>query len=50
MDSPVDLLNHSTEEEPSPVRREEASPLLYVDVNLGPDSSQRIVVHEGETA
>ena len=24
--------------------------MLYVDVNLGPDSSERIVVYEGDTA
>lgn len=26
------------------------TPLLYVDVNLGPNHTERIVVYEGETA
>jgi hypothetical protein len=25
-------------------------PLLFVDVNLGPDKTQRIIVYEGDTA
>jgi hypothetical protein len=29
---------------------DENNPLLYVDVNLGPDRTERIVVFEGETA
>ena len=28
----------------------EESPLLFVDVNLGPDKAERIVVFEGDTA
>lgn len=30
--------------------KEEDNPLLYVDVNLGPNNAQRIVVYEGDTA
>ena len=29
---------------------EEDNPLLYVDVNLGPEQAERIVVYEGDTA
>ena len=38
--------SHHTE---SPTRVER-QPLLYVDVNLGPGKSERIVVYEGDTA
>lgn len=36
------------EESQSPSKDEKA-PLLYVDVNLGPGKSERIVVCEGDT-
>ncbi len=36
----------------SPVKeiQTEPQPLLFIDVNLGSESSERIVVYEGETA
>jgi len=38
----------------SPVKsdehRDDAEPMLYVDVNLGAGGNQRIVVYEGDTA
>jgi hypothetical protein len=33
----------------SPIKIER-QPLLYVDVNLGPGKSERIIVYEGDTA
>lgn len=31
-------------------RNEAATPLLYIDINLGEDKSERIVVFEGDSA
>lgn len=39
--------DEQTEESPE---KDEKTPLLYVDVNLGPGSSERIVVCDGDTA
>ena len=36
-------------EKHSPIKKEK-QPLLYVDVNLGPGKSERVVVYEGDTA
>lgn len=40
------LDNHSNEKK----RSVEPVPLLYVDINLGPENIERIVVFEGNTA
>lgn len=34
----------------SPDKKEKATPLLFVDVNLGGEEPERIVVYEGDTA
>ena len=38
------------EDQPSQDEEGEGNPLLFVDVNLGPGRSERIVVYEGDTA
>ena len=38
------------EDEDEGEESEEDNPLLFVDVNLGPDRSERIVVYDGDTA
>lgn len=39
-DCEIDAVSHKTAKQP----------LLYVDVNLGPGKSERIVVYDGDTA
>lgn len=47
------MFNHDSDVNSSPEvskKKEPETPLLYVDVNLGGDNSERIVVFEGDTA
>ena len=37
-------------EAPSSMLKKQKQPLLYVDVNLGPGKSERIIVYDGDTA
>jgi len=45
-------LKDEESESPLPIniKQNHKQPLLYVDVNLGPGKSERIVVYDGDTA
>jgi hypothetical protein len=47
-----DEINSSPEVQPNKIEQlsPEITPLLYVDVNLGGENSERIVVFDGDTA
>lgn len=49
--SPIDEeREYEDEEDEGEEDEDEDNPLLFVDVNLGPERSERIVVYDGDTA
>ena len=48
--SPIEEKKFEDDEEEDEEEEDEDNPLLFVDVNLGPDRSERIVVYDGDTA
>jgi len=44
------MINGSGEAAPGSPPKNDKQALLYVDVNLGPNKAERIIVYEGDTA